>query len=149
MQRQEKLFPNGMATLVGAGFILLVIVGTLTFFVAKGKEDQPGSGNLLDQILARGVIRVSTDANAPPQSSLKPDGTCEGFDIDVVKVGKPVFVETLAVAFDKHSSLNSSSLRDKVSEIIEAMHTDGTLSKFSKKWFDGSDLTIEPHINKR
>jgi ABC-type amino acid transport substrate-binding protein len=62
--------------------------------------------------------------------------------IDLVKIGEPVFVETLAVAFDRSSSRSSSRLRDKVSQIIEEIHADGTLSGFSKKWFDGVDLTV-------
>lgn len=62
--------------------------------------------------------------------------------IDLVKVGEPVFVETLAVAFDKSSSKDSSGLRDKVAQIVEEMHADGTLSRFSRKWFDGTDLTV-------
>ena len=63
-------------------------------------------------------------------------------NIDVVKVGEPVFVENLAAAFDKNSSLDSSGLRDKVSEIIDGMHADGTLSASSKNWFDGVDLSV-------
>jgi ABC-type transport system substrate-binding protein/ABC-type amino acid transport substrate-binding protein len=62
--------------------------------------------------------------------------------IDVVKVGEPVFVENLAVAIDKNSSLDGASLRDKISEVIDGMHADGTLSDFSQKWFDGVDLTM-------
>ena len=63
-------------------------------------------------------------------------------EIEVVKVGEPVYVENLAAAFDKNSSLDSSGLRDRVSEIIESMHADGTLSELSIKWFDGVDLTV-------
>jgi ABC-type transport system substrate-binding protein/ABC-type amino acid transport substrate-binding protein len=62
--------------------------------------------------------------------------------IDVVKVGGPVFVENLAASFDKSSSLDSTGLRDKASEAIDAMHADGTLSELSKKWFEGADLTV-------
>jgi len=36
--------------------------------------------SLLGKIMASGVIRVSTDANYAPFSSVKPDGTYEGFD---------------------------------------------------------------------
>jgi polar amino acid transport system substrate-binding protein len=39
--------------------------------------------DLLAKIKAAGVIRVSTDPQYPPQSELLPDGTFEGFDIDV------------------------------------------------------------------
>jgi polar amino acid transport system substrate-binding protein len=40
-------------------------------------------GGLLDVVTKAGKIRVSTDPQYPPQSELKPDGTFQGFDIDV------------------------------------------------------------------
>ena len=43
----------------------------------------PIPGGLLDVVTKAGQIRVSTDPQYPPQSALKPDGTFEGFDIDV------------------------------------------------------------------
>jgi polar amino acid transport system substrate-binding protein len=43
----------------------------------------PLAGGLLDKILTSGKLVVSTDPKYPPQSELKPDGTYEGFDIDV------------------------------------------------------------------
>ena len=39
--------------------------------------------SLLGKVLAAGKIVMSTDPQYPPQSSLKDDGTYEGFDIDV------------------------------------------------------------------
>ncbi len=39
--------------------------------------------SLLGMVLAKGKIVMSTDPQYPPQSSLKDDGTYEGFDIDV------------------------------------------------------------------
>ena len=39
--------------------------------------------SLLGKVLAKGTIVMSTDPQYPPQSSLKSDGTFEGFDIDV------------------------------------------------------------------
>jgi polar amino acid transport system substrate-binding protein len=39
--------------------------------------------SLLGKVLAKGTIVMSTDPQYPPQSSLKKDGTFEGFDIDV------------------------------------------------------------------
>ncbi|MBE7552594.1 MAG: transporter substrate-binding domain-containing protein [Anaerolineales bacterium] len=296
MQQLKKSMPHRLSSLVGAGLIFLTVVGLFIFPAMKGNGDDTTARNLLEDVLARGVIRVSTDANSPPQSSLKSDGTFEGFDIDVaieiarrlgvevefvvpggwdtltagnwgdqwdmsvgsmtitkqraevlhftsgyyftsaqfaarrgaglttiddihgkavcvgltttyhryltgkdigiptsdikveapigvrviplsdaeclqaiqvgrqefdilltsgalidraiangvdlVKVGEPVFVETLAVAFDRSSFRDSSTLREKVSRIIEEMHADGTLSEFSKKWFDGADFTV-------
>ena len=61
--------------------------------------------------------------------------------VDLVKVGEPVFVENLAAAFDRSASLDASGLSEKVSEIVDSMHADGTLSALSEKWFDGVDLT--------
>jgi polar amino acid transport system substrate-binding protein len=43
----------------------------------------PIAGGLLDKVLKAGVLTVSTDPNYAPQSVQKPDGTYEGFDIDV------------------------------------------------------------------
>lgn len=43
----------------------------------------PIAGGLLDVVTKAGKIRVSTDPNYAPQSAIKPDGTYEGFDIDV------------------------------------------------------------------
>ncbi len=40
-------------------------------------------GGLLDSVTTAGKILVSTDPQYPPQSELKPDGTYQGFDIDV------------------------------------------------------------------
>ncbi|HEX6332067.1 MAG TPA: transporter substrate-binding domain-containing protein, partial [Actinomycetota bacterium] len=60
-------------------------------------------------------------------------------------VGDPLFGEPLAVAFDRSSSLDPTSLLERVSEIIEEMHADGTLTELSMKWYD-TDLTQEPSI---
>jgi polar amino acid transport system substrate-binding protein len=43
----------------------------------------PIAGGLLEQVLTAGKIVMSTDPQYPPQSSLKSDGTFEGYDIDV------------------------------------------------------------------
>ncbi len=49
----------------------------------------PVAGGLLDKVLKAGKLKVSTDPNYKPQSFLKPDGTYEGFDIDVAnEIGK-------------------------------------------------------------
>jgi polar amino acid transport system substrate-binding protein len=59
----------------------------------------------------------------------------------IVKVGDPVFYESLAAALDKSAAADSASLVAAVSKAVEEMHTDGTLSKLSIKWFNGLDLT--------
>jgi len=49
----------------------------------------PIAGGLLDKVLKAGKLIVSTDPNYAPQSFKKPDGTFEGFDIDVAnEIGK-------------------------------------------------------------
>ncbi|MCY3800152.1 MAG: transporter substrate-binding domain-containing protein [Chloroflexi bacterium] len=63
--------------------------------------------------------------------------------VAIHKVGKPVFSENLAVAFDRSASKDIASLVEKVSGIIAAMHEDGTLSGLSVEWF-GEDLTSDP-----
>jgi polar amino acid transport system substrate-binding protein len=57
-------------------------------------------------------------------------------------VGDPLFYEPLAAAIDASSSLETDSFVARVSEIIEEMHEDGTLSELSNQWF-GLDLTTK------
>jgi polar amino acid transport system substrate-binding protein len=58
----------------------------------------------------------------------------------VVLVGDPVFFEPLAVAFDK-SVADNDALVSEVDRIIGEMHSDGTLTQLSQKWYEGLDLT--------
>jgi polar amino acid transport system substrate-binding protein len=61
----------------------------------------PIEGGLLDKVLKAGKIVMSTDPQYPPQSSLKSDGTYEGFDIDVgTEIAKRLGVE---IAFETPS----------------------------------------------
>jgi polar amino acid transport system substrate-binding protein len=55
--------------------------------------------------------------------------------------GDPLFGEPLAVAFDKQSELDNASLVEAVDQIVADMHADGTLTEFSKTWYDGVDVT--------
>jgi polar amino acid transport system substrate-binding protein len=72
--------------------------------------------------------------------------TAQGF-IDAGKpvkiVGDPVFYEPLAAAIDKSAPDDPASLAKAVDDIVGEMHTDGTLTKLSEKWYDGNDLTKE------
>jgi polar amino acid transport system substrate-binding protein len=63
----------------------------------------------------------------------------EGTPIKVV--GAPFFIEPLGVAIDKKSPEDPKAFLEEVSGIIEEMHSDGTLIRFSKKWYEGVDLT--------
>jgi polar amino acid transport system substrate-binding protein len=58
----------------------------------------------------------------------------------VVKVGKPVYEENLAVAIDKKHTKDVTSLLSTLDGFVKAMHQDGTLSTLSTKWFQ-TDLT--------
>lgn len=62
--------------------------------------------------------------------------------VPVEKVGGPAYIENLAVAIDKQSAKDPKSLVDAISKIITDMHSDGTLSKSSMKWYDGVDLSV-------
>ncbi len=56
--------------------------------------DTASGEDLLAAICENGVIRVATDPAYPPQSELLPDGTFEGFDIDVAnEIGERLGVE--------------------------------------------------------
>jgi polar amino acid transport system substrate-binding protein len=57
-------------------------------------------------------------------------------------VGDPVYYEPLALALDK-SGPTHAKLLDQITKIVNDMHTDGTLSTLSKKWYDGRDLTVK------
>lgn len=56
------------------------------------------------------------------------------------QLGDPVFFEYLAAAVDKSASNDPISLVKRLNEIINAMHSDGTLKALSQEYF-GSDLT--------
>jgi polar amino acid transport system substrate-binding protein len=56
-------------------------------------------------------------------------------------LGEPLYYEPLSVAIDKSSELDQASLVAAVSDIIEDMHADGTLSELSMTWY-GEDLTV-------
>lgn len=58
-------------------------------------------------------------------------------------VGDPVFYEPLAVAIDKSSELDPTSLVEAVDAIVGEMHDDGTLTAMSEEWYDGVDLTVK------
>jgi polar amino acid transport system substrate-binding protein len=56
------------------------------------------------------------------------------------QVGEPLYFEYLAPAFDRASSLDATSLIERVSEITQQLHEDGTLLELSQKHY-GIDLT--------
>ncbi|MFI5225657.1 MAG: transporter substrate-binding domain-containing protein [Candidatus Limnocylindrales bacterium] len=74
-------------------------------------------------------------------SSTTVDGAIKS-GLPVVKVGDPVYFEPLAVAVDK-SGPDPTDFVVALTKIINDMHSDGTLSAMSQKWF-GADLTKGP-----
>jgi polar amino acid transport system substrate-binding protein len=58
----------------------------------------------------------------------------------VKQLGGDLFKEKDAIAIDKASTLDPTSLVAAVDKAVKDMHADGTLSNLSKKWF-GTDLT--------
>ena len=64
-----------------------------------------------------------------------------GNDVPIKIVGDPLFYEPLGVAIDKDSPEDPKAFFEEVSKIIEEMHSDGTLTEFSKKWYGGTDLS--------
>ena len=58
----------------------------------------------------------------------------------VKQLGGDLFREKNAIAIDKASPLDPTSLVEAVDNIVKEMHSDGTLSKLSVQWY-GTDLT--------
>lgn len=59
---------------------LPLLLGLLAGLLATGPAL---AGPVLDRVMQAGVLRMSTDPEYPPQSSLNADNEFEGFDIDV------------------------------------------------------------------
>ena len=58
----------------------------------------------------------------------------------IKQLGDPLFFEYLAPAIDRGSTLDPHSFIAAVSQIVQGLHKDGTLSKLCIQW-EGSDLT--------
>jgi polar amino acid transport system substrate-binding protein len=99
------------------------------------------------------ILSYTTDTDALDQLALGDGVTCDAAitalptiqqyvdDGGAIKVvGDPLYYEPLAIAFDKASPIDNASLVDAVSQIVDEMHADGTLSSLSEKWY-GVDIT--------
>ena len=66
---------------------VVLLLGVACGGGGSGSSDEGGedSGNLLEEVKDRGVLRVSTDPAYPPQSFQTQSGEFKGFDIDVTK----------------------------------------------------------------
>jgi polar amino acid transport system substrate-binding protein len=99
------------------------------------------------------IVPFDTDTDALDQLSLGDGVRCDAAmtatpTIDqyiadggpVKNVGDPLYNEPLAIAFDRNAPIDNQGLVDAVSDIIEEMHADGTLTELSQKWY-GRDIT--------
>jgi ABC-type amino acid transport substrate-binding protein len=66
--------------------------------------------------------------------------------VPVTAIEPSVFTREAAVAFDKSATFSTNSLLTQVNNILGSMHSDGTLSELSIRWF-GIDLTRAPNIS--
>jgi polar amino acid transport system substrate-binding protein len=62
--------------------------------------------------------------------------------LPVVKVGDRVYVEALGVAVDRGGP-DDTDFVARLTDIVNDMHSDGTLTTLSMKWFK-ADLTVQP-----
>jgi polar amino acid transport system substrate-binding protein len=58
-------------------------------------------------------------------------------------LGDPLYLEPDSIAIDKAAPADPTAFTDAVSQIVEEMHADGTLSQLSTQWF-GVDYTQAP-----
>ena len=119
----------------------------------QGTLDLPGQGPIPSAIDNPEIVKYTTDqdaiddlaaGNLDAVISARPElqeAVDHGTDIEIV--GVPLFTEELAAAVVKDAPLDAASLVKKVSDIIDEMHADGTLSDLSEKWY-GVDLTTRP-----
>jgi polar amino acid transport system substrate-binding protein len=86
-----------------------------------------GDGRRLDAVIsALPTLQAAIEAGSP------------------IKIVPPdLYYEPLAVAVDRSSQLDPTGLVDRISEIIEEMHDDGTLLELSQKWYS-TNLTVAP-----
>jgi polar amino acid transport system substrate-binding protein len=90
--------------------------------------------SLQDLALGDGLQLDAVLTGVPLGQSVIADG------LPIKQLNGPVFTEYLAVAVDKSSSKDPILLTQRISDIIEHMHQDGTLLRLSQQYY-GDDLT--------
>ena len=58
---------------------------------------------------------------------------------DIIMVDNVLRLESMGIAINK----DDTELLDKMNEILQEMHEDGTMKEISEKWFDGVDITVK------
>jgi polar amino acid transport system substrate-binding protein len=66
---------------IAAGLAAGAAAATLASTVKEARAQQ--ASKILGDVQSRGALRIATVAGNPPYSSFKPDGTPEGYDIDI------------------------------------------------------------------
>ena len=119
-------------------------------------QDESGEGQKIpSQVVDPKIVTSDTDSTSIQDLSLgdgrRLDAVVSALPTlqEAIKAGKPIkivgqplYYEPLSVAIDRKSTLDPTSLVEKISEIIDEMHADGTLSTLSEKWY-GADLTVK------
>ena len=99
------------------------------------------------------IFTSKTDTDALDQLNLGDGVRCDGASSavptiqqyindggNIKLIGDPIFYEPLCAAFDKNDPVDNQALVGAVDKIIQDMHSDGTLTALSMKWY-GTDLT--------
>ena len=119
----------------------------------KGTLVLPDQGEIPSAISNPEIVKYTTDQDAidaltagdvDAVISARPElQTAIGRGTKIEIIGVPLFTEDLAAAVVKDTPLDNTSFVQRVSQIIDEMHKDGTLSDLSEKWY-GTDLTTPP-----
>lgn len=137
-----------------------VCAGTSTTYEFWLNNDMAGLGLPESSIYAKApegvtVVSLATDQECAQaieagRTEFAAYATAEGVvdaniaaGIPVTKLDGAIFSEQLAAAFDKASTLDTTTLRAKVDEVLTGLHADGTLAALSTEWL-GADLTQDP-----
>ena len=138
---------NGKASCVGAGTTYE------SYLVNDGSLSLVGE-QVIQQVTGAKITTYPTDAECAQawqagrkdfDAWLTSSTTIQGAIDQGIKIkflGSPVYYEDLAVAIDKQHSKDATRLVDNLTEIVNAMHGDGTLASLSNKWYK-LDLTTK------
>ena len=137
-----------------AGKTIGVTDGSTYESYLRGTLELPDQGSIPSVIQDPLIVTYETDADAidalsagdlDAVISARPElqEAIDNGTASIKIVGGPLFTEELAAAVVKDAPLDNTSLVQRVSQIIDQMHADGTLSDLSEKWY-GTDLTQPP-----
>jgi polar amino acid transport system substrate-binding protein len=132
-----------------------VCVGSSTTYESYLKGELVIPGYTIENVIdSPEIVTYGTDTDALDNLALGDGARCDAVitatptvaqfvdDGGPVKlVGDPLYGEPLAMAFDKASPIDNASLVAEVTQIVEDMHADGTLSELSLKWY-GIDISV-------